>query len=114
MNTKILVPLAAFGLLAVTTAAANFASFPTDASADVRIVDLPAVTVHPAPQDLAYFRTRRIIDLPRITVRPEPADMALLLAENSVRIAHSPIAPPRASVLDTQMAAASSQTLAKR
>lgn len=114
MNTKTLIPLAAFGLLAVTTAAANFASFPTDAPADVRIVDLPAVTVHPSPQDLAYLRTRRIIDLPRITVRPEPADIALLLAENSARIAHSPVAPPRASLLDTQMAAVSSATLARR
>lgn len=107
MNTNFVIPLAALAVLAAATAAASRTSFPADARADGRIVDLPAITVHASPQDLAYFRTHRIVDLPRITVYPESADLALFLATNTVRITHSPVSLPQTTpTLDSQLAAA--------
>ena len=114
MNTNFVIPLAALTVLAAATAAASRISFPAQAPVDGRIVDLPAVTVHASPQDVAYFRAHRIVDLPRITVYPESTDLALFLASNTVRIVHSPVSPPQTSALDRQLAAASFDALAAR
>ena len=107
MNTNLVYPLAALAVLATATATASLISFPTDASVDGRIVDLPTVTVRASPQDVAYFRAHRIVDLPRITVRPESADLTLFLATDSVRIVHVPISPPPV-LLDRRVAVATS------
>ena len=114
MNTHFVIPLAALAALAALTAAASCISFPAEAPAEGRIVDLPAVTVRASPQDVAYFRAHRIVDLPRITVYPESADLALLLATNTMRIAQSPVSLPQTPILDRQLAAASFDTLAAR
>ena len=114
MNTNFVIPLADLAVLAAVTAAASRISFPADAPVDGRIVDLPAITVRASPQDLAYFRAHRIVDLPRITVYPESTDLALLLAANTVRIAHSPVSQPHTPIPDRQLAAASSDALAAR
>lgn len=111
MNTNFVIPLAALTVLAAATAAASRISFPADIPIDSRIVDLPAVSVHASPQDVAYFRAHRIVDLPRITVYPESIDRAVFLASNAVHIVHSPASPP----LDRQeVAAASFDALAAR
>ncbi|MGH8027111.1 MAG: hypothetical protein ACREO0_10335 [Pseudoxanthomonas sp.] len=119
MNTRIMLPLAALpliavGLLATAMAAASLADPPTDAPADARITDFPIVTVHPTPQDAAYFRKHRIVDLPRITVRPESGDLALFLADSTARIVHLPVSLPQASVLDRQRAAVPPNAFAAR
>jgi len=115
MNTNFVIPLTALTVLAAATAAASRISFPAEVPIDGRIVDLPTVTVHASPQDVAYFRAHRIVDLPRITVYPESADLAVFLASNTVRIVHSPVSPPQTPMLDRQeVAAASFDALAAR
>ena len=114
MNTNFIAPLAALAVLAAATSAASRTSFPADVPVDGRIVDLPTVTVRASPQDVAYFRAHHIVDLPRITVYPESADLALLLATNTVRIAHSPVSLPQTPILDRQVATASFDAQAAR
>ena len=62
--------------LLFAAAAVHFASDYADTAPARRIVDLPAVLVHPAAGDLAYYQAHRIVDLPAVRVHPDPADLA--------------------------------------
>ena len=114
MNTNLVYPLAALAVLATATATASLISFPTDASVDGRIVDLPAVTVRASAQDVAYFRAHRIVDLPQVTVYPESTDLALFLATDAVRAVHLPVSLSQTPVSDRQVAAVAFDALAAR
>ena len=86
MNTNMLFPLAVTAL-AVATATALVATSPLpDAEAAPRIVDLPAVVVHPAAEDAACYQTHRIVDLDVVVVHPEAGDPALSVAAATRRI----------------------------
>jgi len=110
MKTDLAIPLAALALLAAATATASRISFP----ADGHTIDLPSVTAHASPQDVAYFRAHRIVDLPPVAVRPEPADLAWFLADHNARVVHLPVSLPQASALQRQMTVISSDALAER
>ena len=111
MNTRMIFLLVFAALLAMG-AAASSANKAADPAVSERIVELPAVSVNPSPQDAAYFRAHRIVDLPRITVRPDPADLGWWLADNTARIFHLPVAMPQTSVLDSQVPVVFSYSLA--
>lgn len=110
MNTRTVLPLAVLALAASVPLAAAMAS---DTRNEIRITDLPRVTVRPASQDAAYFRAHRIVDLPRITVRPESADLALFLTADSARVSRLPLSLSQASVSDERMGAASDALAAR-
>ena len=86
MNSNVLFPLAATTLAAVAAAALVATSPPPVAGADPRIVDLPAVVVHPAAEDAAYYQTHRIVYLDVVVVHPEAGDPALSVAAATRRI----------------------------
>ena len=87
MNTKTLLPLTATALFAACAvsmllSARDFNASPTVSPA---IVDLPAVTVHPDPADLAYYQAnQKIVDLAAVTVRPDAADLAYYQASRKI------------------------------
>lgn len=86
MNTNVLFPLAVTSV-AVTTTIALMATSPLpDVEAASRIVDLPAVIVHPAAEDAAYYQAHRIVDLDAVVVYPEVGDLALSVATTTRRI----------------------------
>ncbi len=115
MNTQSLLPLTA-ALFSVVAGAALLASTSgpqparapaaTTAADSARIVDLPAVSVRPDPQDLAFFQASRIVDLDTLTVRPDPADRAAYLAARTVRIVDMPVVSVRPAPEDLAMIAA--------
>jgi hypothetical protein len=82
MNTKTLLALSAAALFATCTGSMILShSDPVQAtpvlSAESRIVDLPAVKVAPAAEDLAYFQANtQVVDLAAVQVRPDPIDLA--------------------------------------
>ncbi|MFT3755501.1 MAG: hypothetical protein QM769_06065 [Pseudoxanthomonas sp.] len=80
MNTRILLPMTASLLFAACTGAmlmsahdARTASAAAFTPAATRIVDLPAVVVHPDPT-LQIASNMKIVDLPAVVVRPDPAN----------------------------------------
>ena len=86
MNTNVLFPLAVTSV-AITTTIALMATSPLpDAEAAPCIVDLPAVVVHPAAEDAAYYQTHRIVYLDVVVVHPEAGDPALSVAAATRRI----------------------------
>lgn len=90
MNTKTLLPLTAAALFAACTAsmllsARDFSNAPLASSAvSDTVVDLPAVTVYPAAEDLAYYQSHKIVDLAAVTVRPEAIDLAYYQASRKI------------------------------
>lgn len=83
MNMHSLLVLAATALMA--------ASFSNVAASDANpgtasrpVVNLPTVTVRPAPEDLAFYRSSKVVELATVTVRPAPQDRAYYLAHGAV------------------------------
>ena len=122
MNAKTLIPLTAAALFAVCTSsmliashsyAANAATHAA-AEASTHIVDLPAVTVRPAAEDLVYFQANKIVDLAAVTVRPEASDLAQFLAISTARVIDMPVVTVRPSVEDMQIVAIGAATLAQQ
>lgn len=97
MNIKSYLPLAAATVFAVCAGSALVSAKPSPPSeaastpVAVHVVDLPTVTVRPAPQDLAWFQANRIVDLAAVSVRPDPADRAAFLASGSTQIVDLPV-----------------------
>ncbi len=86
MNTRIPFRLAAV----VLAVAATFALVETPslriAEASPRILDLPAVIVHPAVEDAAYYQAHKIVDLEAVTVYPDVSDLAFFVADTTRRV----------------------------
>ena len=108
MNAKTLIPLTAAALFAVCTSsmliashsyAANAATHAA-AEASTHIVDLPAVTVRPAAEDLVYFQANKIVDLAAVTVRPAAEDLAAYVASQTLEIVDLPAVTVRPEVED--------------
>ncbi len=144
MNTNSLLPLTAAilfsvcaGSMLISTQSTNAATASASAAANSHIVDLPAVTVRPAADDLAYFQANKIVDLAAVTVRPEANDLAYFqankvvefaavtvrpeahdlayfLADNTARIVDMPVMTVRPSVEDIQTVAVGVATLAQQ
>lgn len=122
MNTKTLLPLTAAALFAVCAGSMLIASqsYAAKAQAEVastqatHIVDMPAITVRPAAEDLAYYQSHKIVDLATVTVRPEAADLAYFLASSTARIVDMPVVTVRPSVQDIQIVAVGAATLAQQ
>ena len=123
MNAKTLIPLTAAALFAVCASSMLIAShsYATNAATHAaaqantqHIVNLPAVTVRPAAEDLAYFQANKIVDLATVTVRPEASDLAQFLASNTARVVDMPVVTVRPTVEDMQIVAIGAVTLAQQ
>jgi hypothetical protein len=120
MNTKHLIPLTAAALFAVCAGSALIstqsyeANAQAAAAATARIVDLPAVTVRPGAEDLAYYQANKIVDLAAMTVRPDARDLAFFLADRGARIVDMPVVTVRPSVEDMQTVAVGAAALAQQ
>lgn len=110
MNTHVLFPLAAAALFTLSLSAATLSSDrqhgPAVAPVARDIVDLPTITVRPAPEDAAYFHANRVVDLAAVTVRPEPQDLAYFVASTQVRIVDFPVLTVSAASQDEVTVAA--------
>jgi hypothetical protein len=123
MNTKTFLPLTAAALFAVCSGSMLIASqsYNAKANADIaaapvatRIVDLPAVTVRPSAEDLAYYQANKIVDLAAVTVRPSAEDLAYFLANNPARIVDMPVVTVRPSAEDAQIVAVGTASLVQQ
>ncbi|MET0290314.1 MAG: hypothetical protein ABW178_11860 [Pseudoxanthomonas sp.] len=83
MNTKTLLALSAAALFATCTGSLILSHHGTVEAAprltadSSRIVDLPAVKVAPAAEDLAYFQAHTAVtNMAAVQVRPDPIDLA--------------------------------------
>lgn len=85
MNTKTLLATAAAALFATCTGSLILSHGDTVQAApaltahSARIVDLPAVKVAPAAEDLAYFQAHaqaNVTEFAAVQVRPDPIDLA--------------------------------------
>lgn len=83
MNTKTLLAISAAALFATCTGSMILArdntvqAAPALTADSTRIVDLPAVKVAPAAEDLAYFQANaNVTDFAAVQVRPDPIDLA--------------------------------------
>lgn len=64
----IAIAVVATALLAVASLPQRTETGSIAAAASGRIVELPAVSVRPAPEDAAYYQARKIVELPVVTV----------------------------------------------
>lgn len=110
MNTNVLFPLVATALFTLNLSAATLSSDrqhgETVAAVASHIVDLPTITVRPAPEDAAYFHANRVVDLAAVTVRPEPQDLAYFVASTQIRIVDFPVVTVSAAAEDEVIVAA--------
>ena len=119
MNTKTLIPLTAAilfsicagsGLIAAKSAhAESNAGTASTASVQENIVTLPAVTVTPDAEDLAFYQATqaaksRIVDLATMTVLPDAEDLAYYMAVQTARIVDLPTVTVNAARQDVQQA----------
>ena len=118
MNTKTFLPLTAAALFAVCAGSMllagkthSAASVVAQPAAELRIVDLPAVNVRPAAEDLAIYQASRIVDLAAITVRPAAEDLAIYQASRIVDLAAVTVRP---SAEDVQMVAVGAAVMAQQ
>lgn len=116
MNAKTLIPLTAAILFSIcagsallTAKSAHAESAAATASVQENIVTLPAVTVTPDAEDLAFYQATqaaksRIIDLATITVLPDAEDLAHYMAMQTARIIDLPTVTVHASSEDVRHA----------
>ncbi len=126
MNAKTLIPLTAAilfsicagsGLIAAKSAHAESAA--AVALAQEHIVTLPAVTVRPDAEDLAFHQASqaaksRIVDFATVTVLPDAEDLAYYMAMQTARIVDLPTVTVRASSHDVREAIVRAATAAQQ
>ena len=127
MNTKTFLPLTAAVLFAICSGSMLLAgkTHSSDASpaairisaqpaANMKIVDLPTVTVQATAEELAIYHAHRIVDLATVTVRPSAEDWAALAREEAKRIVDLPVVTVRPSAEDMQQVAIGAVTLVEQ
>jgi len=124
MNTKTFLPLTAAALFAVcsgsmllagkTHSTHSVTQASAQSAANMKIVDLPTVTVQATAEELAFYHANRIVDLATVTVRPSADDWATLAREESNRIVDLPAVTVRPSAEDLQQVAVGAVTLVQQ
>ncbi|NDK38949.1 hypothetical protein DT603_08860 [Pseudoxanthomonas gei] len=125
MNTKTFLPLTAAVLFAVCSGSMLLAAKTHSAdsvtahanaqpAANMKIVDLPTVTVQATAEELAFYHANRIVDLATVTVRPSAEDWASLAREQANRIVDLPAVTVRPSAEDMQQVAVGTVALVEQ